>query len=68
VDSRFQVPLKEDKSGSTGQSWMETSSLWSMQQQGSQPNLGGLEWKLGTSNLIDILTVATLASIIQGRI
>ena len=38
VDIRFQVQLEEDGGGSTGQSWMETSSLWTMihrEQQGS---------------------------------
>jgi len=30
VDSRFQVQLEEDEGGSTGQSWMETGSLWTM--------------------------------------
>jgi len=30
VDSRFQVQLEEDGGGSTGQSWMEISSLWPM--------------------------------------
>jgi len=33
VDSRFRVQqLEEDGGGSTGQSWMETSDLWSLLQ------------------------------------
>jgi len=28
--TRFQVQLEEDGGSSTGQSWMETSSLWPM--------------------------------------
>jgi len=27
---KFQVQMKKDGGGSTGQSWMETSSLWPM--------------------------------------
>jgi len=30
VDCGLQVQLQEDKNGSTGQSWMETSGLWSV--------------------------------------
>jgi len=30
VDSRIQVQLEEDGGGSTRQSWMETSGLWTM--------------------------------------
>ena len=36
VDSRFRVQLEEDGDSSTRQSWMETSSLWSMHHQGRQ--------------------------------
>ena len=28
MDSRFQVELEEDEYSRTGQSWMETGSLW----------------------------------------
>jgi len=30
VDSRIQVQLEEDGGGSTRQSWMETSGVWTM--------------------------------------
>jgi len=30
TDSRIQVQLEEDGGGSTRQSWMETSGLWTM--------------------------------------